>query len=281
MKKVNEFKKLERVNVLSGTKEIINRWFQFETKGSRYDTTTGCQELSRRRRCGEAFTLIDDLYNKIDANWASRNYANFPSKQNWRLTRELEINEKNESQEKQLEKVIVKILSDDWFNQVPTASGLTDSHSLKKASIDLVHRIRPDCYELIELKWGLTTNTTLYAAIEVLLYGILYIHARAHLEEMQYALPSRQLLIAKEIGLRVLAPKTYYREYDLGWFERNLNDGIAKFVGLKFEKLRFTVDFKFMAFPGDFQWDKACAKAELGAAMNRIIPAFLEPSTLN
>ncbi len=267
MKDPSESNNPDRFNMLSGTEEAVNRWMQFEKSSRRYRHKSACQELSRRRSCGEVVTLIEDLYNKIDSNWMIRSYARLPSPKNWRLTHELKITEGNKSKEKQLEKIIVELLGDDWSNQVPTASGLTGPDDMKKASIDLVHRIRPACYELIELKCD--ANTPLYAAIEILFYGLLYIHARDHQKEMQYSSPPRQLLLADEIGLRVLAPEKHYRDYDLGWFEKKLSDGIGKFVGL-----RFKIDFKFTAFPGDFQWDTARGREKLQAAMNGVTRAF-------
>jgi len=183
----------------TGAEEIINLWLDLKNEGSRFDTTTGCQELSRRKNCGDAFCLITDLYTKIDSKWTRRSYIKPPSSKNWRLTQELKIAEANTSKEKRLEKTIAKLNDSRWFNQVPTASGLFGAHILGKASIDLVRKNSPAIYELVELKCK--TNNPLYAAIEILLYGLLYIHARDRQSAMKYELKERPLLTADEIGL--------------------------------------------------------------------------------
>jgi hypothetical protein len=255
------------LNVLSGTEDIVNRWLSFGNKNTQYRHKAACQELSRGGHCGDALTLIEDLYNEIDGNWTKWKRIKSPSDKNWKLRHAENLAEHNSSKEKRLEKNIATLLGEDWFNQIPTASGLTSSGALKKASIDLIHRTRPACYELIELKCE--TNSPLYAAIEILLYGLLYIHARAHQEEMQYSLPAHPLLTADEIGLRVLAPKLYYRDCELGWFEKKLSDGIAEFVGSQ-----FTIDFKFMAFSASFRWAGNCDEEKLQAALDSVMPAF-------
>lgn len=194
-------------------------------------------------------------------------YTKSPSAKNWRLTQELEIAEANTSKEKRLEKNIAKLNDRRWFNQVPTASGLFGAHTMKKASIDVVRKTGPAAYELVELKCK--TNNPLYAAIEILLYGLLYIHARDRQSAMKYELKDRPLLTADKIGLRVLAPKAYFQNYDFGWFEKELSVGLAKFAGN-----RFKMDFKFTAFPVAFQWDKACSEEELQVSLHGITSAF-------
>ena len=251
----------------TGTEEIINLWLDLKNKGARFDTTTGCKELSCRKSCGDAFYLITDLYSQIDTKWTSRNYLKSPSSKNWRLTQELEIAEANTSTEKRLEKNIAKLNDGRWFNQVPSASGLFGAHIMGKASIDLVRKTGPAAYEFVELKCK--TNNPLYAAIEILLYGLLYIHARDYQSVMKYELKERPLLTADEIGLRVLAPKAYYRNYELGWFESELSHGLAKFA-----RKRFKMDFKFTTFPVAFQWDKACSEEELQVSLHGITSAF-------
>jgi len=256
-----------RPTVLAGTEEIVNNWMAFEKEGRRYRHKSACQELARREKCGAVGALIEELYNKIDDNWIKWRRDVPPSKKNWQLRRAKDLAKHNQSKEKQLEKNIAKLLGKDWFNQIPTASGLTSSSALKKASIDLVFRIRPHCYELIELKCE--SNNPLFAAIEILLYGLLYIHAREHQEAMKYPLSDDSLLIADEISLHVLAPKAYYCDYKLSWFEKTLSDGIEKFAGSKLK-----MDFKFKAFSAGL-WDKGCDKKTLQQALDNVTSAFL------
>jgi hypothetical protein len=284
MKKTNESKhsqpraqKSISCTVLSGTEEIINCWMTFEKKSRRYLHKSACQELSRRGSSGDAVALIEDLYNKIDANWMERKRVKAPSKENWRYEKKQGLARNNKSPEKQLERSIVELLGQNWVNEVPTASGLTSSHALKRANIDLVHRIRPACYEFIELK--IVSNHPLYAAIEILRSGLLYIHARANQEQMKYSSIDNELLKADEVRLRVLAPDHYYCGYDLGWFEKKLSAGIAQFVAAAVQTSqlrgsRLKVNFKFTAFPAGFQWDRGYGKEKLQAALNGVTLAF-------
>jgi hypothetical protein len=251
----------------TGTEAIIDGWLGSDNERNRYDTIFGCQEFSRRKDCGNAFCLVTNLYNQIDKKWMNRNYKKDPSNQNWRLIPQLNITKANPSKEKQLEKAIATLSSSDWINQVPTASGLFNANTLRKASIDLVHRISESRFEMIELKCRSGTNTPLYAGIEILLYGLLYVHARTNMDVMRYG--DKALLRADEINLRVLAPKDYYQDYNLGGFEKTVNSGIKKFVGPKFE-----IDFKFTAFPSDFQWDQPCNNVQIQNALDRITSVF-------
>jgi hypothetical protein len=111
------------VTVLTGTPEILHDWLNCKNGGARYDTVRGCQELSGRKSCEDFRPLLDQLYQKIDNNWKSRQYRKLPSRENCRLSPMLYIRGTNESAEKQLERTVVKLFGNKWFNDVPTASG--------------------------------------------------------------------------------------------------------------------------------------------------------------
>jgi hypothetical protein len=179
--------------------------------------------------------LIEAMYEKIEGKWRNSKYR---SKENWRLEKQLPIGntKQDERREVSLERAIVNIPKEvwpdaaNWFNQVPVASGLVDPDADRRRSIDLVHKCsdKDRAYEFIELK--VASNTPLYAAMEILKYGLLYIFARKHPELFNDGL---ELLQAKRIELKVLAPHDYYKVSDfalLQAMEERMNEGLKHFL---------------------------------------------------
>ena len=199
--------------------------------------------------------LIKAIYDKVESNWNKASYHN-PSKENWRFEPRTDIDENNEDPEIRLERAIVKSLAsirDDvvWANQVPTASGFVAPHADGHRNIDLVHRCEDDSYEFVELKWE--SNTPLFAAMEILQYGVLYIFSRLK-REIRDAAAEKRLLDAPAIHLRVLAPFSYYRRGELAWLERAISVGLREFLTER--RCGFQMDFQFQAFPRDFRLDR-------------------------
>lgn len=198
---------------------------------------------------GKANALIRKMYEKIESNL---NADRSPSKKNWCLrksyakTGESKAKNRDKKIEVKLERKIVTI-PDGWFNQVPTASGLVNKHSDKRGSIDLVHRCDGSSYEFIELK--VRSDNPLFAAMEILQYGILYILARTN-KQVKDVGEDKKLLKAKAIHLKVLAPTNYYKEFKLEWLESGINDGLKHF--LVETNCGFLMDFEFEAFPSCF-----------------------------
>mgnify|MGYP006271028645 CR=1 FL=1 len=175
----------------------------------------------------------------------------------WSLRKTVTLSPDSTSPEKILEKLVVQLLGDQWSNQVPTASGLVPNADTHR-NVDLVHDCGDGAFEFIELKYGTAdqnfgSNHPLYAAWEVVLYALLYVHARLNREHED----SRPLLQAKRIHLRVLAPEGYYRyarrgdadaPFDLAWLERAINKGLKSLPLAD----AVTIDFAFQKFTKDF-----------------------------
>ena len=199
---------------------------------------------------GEA--LIGAIYEKVKSNLTGRT----PSGENWRLTvnpaKKDEAKAKNRDRklEVKLERRIIQ-LPGGWFNQVPTASGLVSNHSDKRGSIDLIQRCSDGSYEFIELK--ITSNNPLFAAMEILQYGILYVLARKN-KQIRDACNEKELLQAKTIHLKVLAPTAYYDGCKLSWLENGINRGFKDF--LKSQDLDLRMTFGFEEFPSCFEVKK-------------------------
>ena len=145
------------------------------------------------------------------------------SQENWRWQRlQPQIAAHNTSPEVVLERAVAAACGragrPDWANQVPVASGLIVGAADGRRAIDLAHQCAERHFEFIELK--IASDTPLYAAIEVIGYGCIWLLARAYPPCLKSA-----ILEADRIDLRVLAPVDYYRRYDLTELEAALDRG--------------------------------------------------------
>jgi len=228
-----------------------------------YQHRESCLRLSRPPLPEfDAAALIEDIFQKIQSNLSVESRSN----ENWRWVKNCakkdNDGEKAVRREKKLEvrleREIIKI-SKDWVNQVPTASGLLAVRSGNTGSIDLVHRCDDDSYEFIELK--VTANNPLYAAMAILQYGILYMLAKHTMNAQE----KKELLQAKVIHLKVLAPMEYYKRFKLDWLEKEINNGLTVFLKKKQSGflMNLKMDFRFEAFPKCFSVSPSFPKLEV------------------
>ena len=195
--------------------------------------------------------LFDELYERIRENWnRHREPDRWPNpNKNWVL-RVAPIFKEHPTQriEKQLQKRIAICLKNEgWSNDVPTASGLVDTHS-RQMNVDLAHTVA-DGFELIELK--IESNTPYDAALQILRYGGIYMLYRLE-PELASRFKSHPMMCAKRIVLEVLAPSPYYScgEVDLPILETQLNREVETFG--KSRAVGVTLSFRFMAFAQNF-----------------------------
>jgi len=171
--------------------------------------------------------LADLVFGVISDNWiAGRAAENMTrSRQNWRWSLQTYIGEANRSPEVMLERAVAAACeaagSSDWANQIPVASGLIAGARDNRRAIDLVHRRDTRTYEMIELK--ITSDTPLYAAVELLGYASLWLLARRDTPSEHRT----ELLDAEQIDLRVLAPAAYYARYNLDALQKSVDAGIT------------------------------------------------------
>ena len=175
-------------SILANVDPIIDRALGLTNIGHKHKTS--CRDLTETPvKDLDVAALIEKIYGKIEHNWDNSTYHK-RSKENWRFEKKRGISKKNDSPEVGLERAIINIPRElwsdalDWVNQVPTASGLVDPSADGSRRIDLVHKCGDKEYEFIELKVG--SDTPLYAAMEILKYGVLYIFAREHEEASKY-----------------------------------------------------------------------------------------------
>ena len=147
------------------------------------------------------------------------------SRENWRWSLQSGISAANTSPEVVLERAIARACvesgRDDWANQVPVASGLGSDTGDRRRALDLVRRVGAGHYEFIELKIG--SNTPLSAAVELLGYACLWLLARG-----DPPATARELLKARKVDLRVLAPEAFYRDFPASAAEALLQAGVCR-----------------------------------------------------
>lgn len=169
-----------------------------------FQTRTAWLDFARGKHVVESFdenTLTRALA-KISENRIL--VTRTPSRENWRLQRDTEYS--TTSPEVSLERTIVNVCGENWFNQVPVASGLVDSNEDRHAKIDLAN-VNKKHAKFIELKWA--SNTPLFATIEILRYALVYIFSVSKRESLGYR--EKRLLDLESIELQVLAPHSYYQ----------------------------------------------------------------------
>lgn len=246
----NETSDSEGRSILKGVDDIIDNRLGLKIIGKppQYGHKESYQKLLGSRVDLGMETLIDEIYEQIKSNWIASDYHR-PSIENWRFEKQKAIGGDNKK-EVALERAIVNIPAEIWSNaacwanQVPTASGLVDPDADRRRAIDLVYRRRDDSYEFIELKVDEKSGgTPLFAAMEILQHGLLYVFSRENEETSRFVKKEPDLLQATNIHLRVLAPASYYAECDLAWLEVCIDRGLGSFLANR--GLSFQMDFKF------------------------------------
>ena len=225
-------------SILADVDNVINEALGLKDERFKYQHKKTCLLFSEGKTPDlDGNALVLKILDQIQSNWHKGESRS--DNQNWRWQPNIEINEKNNSREVFLERLIVKTqVGKDWVNQVPVASGLTSSAGGRRA-IDLVHKSEDDWYELIELKADHRGGTPLFAVMEILQYGVLYIFSRKNAQTLGYT--KKGILDANGIHLRVLAPADYYEPYNLSRLEKSIDRGLTSFLA----KSNFKMDFKF------------------------------------
>jgi hypothetical protein len=230
------------MKILNGIGGMVDKWLRLQPIGlpPHYRHKTAALALSDRTiTIYGTDKFLTDAYNRINRNRrdAVRTGESSNSQENWRWKRHLETSADNTSAEVTLERAIVSALGEDWSNQMPTASGLVGPHADKRSSVDLVWRKDPDSYTFFELK--VESNTPLFAAIGILLYGLLFVWSRNNQAALKYQTDIQPVLGASKIALCSLAPRKFYSEYNLRNLSDSLNQGLSTFQYRKDLELSF------------------------------------------
>lgn len=218
--------------IFEGVDDLIDqslRVMHIGTTAPHYRHKAAALSLKSKPYSFDAHALFAKMVARMHKNWSDAHDLNprSPSDENWRWEKKLDMSENNRSVEKRCEKEIAAGCGEDWVNQVPTASGLLDGSSEKHCNIDLVHRIATTEYEFIELKHE--SGTPLYAAFEIVKYGLLYVFSRRYAEQLGYSRTSKEILSARLVQLRVVAPYAYYGYFPskTDWLQKETNRGLG------------------------------------------------------
>ena len=239
---------LDKKSILDGVYLAIDCWLNVDDIGQppHHRHKPAWQQVGGKPMDSmDGYRLIAELLGIIERNWqdARTGHGKAPSKENWRLVPLPEISKNNTSAEVTLERAMVALSPADWANQVPTSSGLCGSAQDKRRAIDLVYKNGFKEYTFFELK--IASDTPLFAAMEILIYGILYMFTRQHIEELGYDNGEKVLLGAQTIHLRTLAPRKYYGGVDLTWLDKAINVGFTKYLSEQTE-MSLKMDFGFV-----------------------------------
>ena len=244
------------MSILTGVGRLVDDWLEIKPKGKPpcYRHRSAALDLSHRKTpITGTRDFLEASYSQIHDNWLAAIEAGYsnPSKENWRWKRHLELSPANTSAELKLERSIVNTCGDDWSNQMPTASGLVGHAADKRAAVDLVHRENPTTYSLVELK--VDSDNPLFAAIEILMYGLLFVWSRNNQDRLGYDVRHQPVLAAEDLTLVVLAPNDYYRNLNLTNLVLALDNGLAAFG----KRNGLNMSFRFRDLGNDFTPDSS------------------------
>ena len=259
------------MSIFKGTDAIINRSL-FGMGSGKYQRVGSLRLLlqSNLDRL-DAAALVRSLYQHMLARCQneSGNFSRRASSENWRFTLNTRISTRNTSREKQVEKRIARLAQEgqlsrnEWANQVPVASGLLDHKADEKACLDLVQQTGSGRFDFIELKMSTGSGHALFAALEVLRYGVVYLLSRRSARDLGYVVGGPGLLGAERVRLVVLAPAEYYRGASQELLQSlcsALNAGLAAECPREgLSGLRMEIDFE--QFADSFEWP--CSDDEL------------------
>lgn len=252
-------------SLFDGTDTIIENFFGLSDSET-IDQLTACRRVNAQKNTFTDYeALVSKLYNCIEGNRSDRT----PSIENWRLDPVTTVSPQNKSPEVLLERAIALLATQGhlsgWYNQIPVASGLINESANKRTAIDLLYHSGKTA-EFIELKWA--SNTPLFAAMEILRYGLAYLYSYVNQTELGY--DSKELMHLQKVTLSVLAPANYYADHDLVWLIQNLNEALQTFsrqktngsLSIYFKMTTFTNDFTLPFMTGADVMDKCDSKNE-------------------
>ncbi len=233
-------------SIFDGTDKAIADFFDLSGTET-IDQKSTCRRIENQIHSASEFeSFLEKLYVCIEQNRTQHQ----PSQENWRLKPISTISRGNKSPEVLLERAIACLSIQGhltgWYNQIPVASGLIDDIANKRTAIDLL-QLSDTSAEFIELK--LASNTPLFAAIEILLYGLAYLYSYIHQSELGY--DKKVLMRLKRITLSVLAPACYYDTYSSEVFIKGLDESLSSYVKDKTNG-NLSMSFTMAAFPKDF-----------------------------
>lgn len=222
-------KKTKGPSILDGTNEIINRHlFRVADIARMYQQKSSAITLNNSPEGFDASELLRDLFARISKN---RKENRAQPQNNWR--EDPQIDKPGSTDEIKTERVAVieaRKLKPNWWNQMPIASGLAGEEADRRLAIDLVHKSETDgtAYKFIELKMTTKSGNPLFAMMEIVRYGLVYLALRQNEDWRSPRSQEAPVFNAGKVTLHVLAPHDYYKGYEFAWLEDAVSEGIGK-----------------------------------------------------
>jgi hypothetical protein len=227
-------------SILDGTDAIITAGF-----GILRDKASS-RQLDQMPSDDAAVQLVEAVIDQINRNWSGKVRG---SGQNWRWCPV--VDQHVQGGEVGLQKTIVKYCGAGWVNAIPAASGLMPApHEEKQRNVDLGFMRNETTVELIELKLAEGHQNPVSAALQLLQYACLYLHARRNAASMTTD-RNGFLMEVRAVCFQVLSFHSFYRGFDLSRLEQSLHDGLSGAAVLN----GLTVSFQFTHFPAWFAWN--------------------------
>ncbi|MGJ5816730.1 hypothetical protein [Paludibaculum fermentans] len=279
---------LNNKGIVTSLDREIDDFFGLSQINLSYANRSAYRKLCREKPQLDGAELVRRLLTRISENRSALTQAGTPVRggQMWRFKKNLKLDPGNASLEVRIERAIARLMDSDWVNQVPVSSGLTDGHEAKR-SIDLVYRHSDTEYDFIELK-ALSpgrrcggNQTPLFAAMEILQYGLIFLYCRENQEVLfPGTVDLRPLLRARIIHLEVLMTQNCYEDLGgvgrsgLGWLNSILLTGLEELNRRTPCLVSFT--FAFKQFTKDFAWAEADHQALVESALDGCWPEALK-----
>ena len=211
--------------------------------------------------CGiDGLANIDEIYARMNSNCL--NPCSTSSKL-WLLRRECKICDRNDSLEKMLEKAVANLARkghmSGWFNQCPTASGITDVSESRRTSaakgkgrnVDLVFLADSDeRLRLVELKWADRADDSSSALWQIVGYGIAYIFCRIHKDKLPLREP--EVMDARHVALEVVAPHQFFSRHDAEAHYASVSRTLSQFARSQIGG-QFEISLRALSFPAEFK----------------------------
>ena len=209
--------------------------------------------------CVNGIENIEEIFDRMINN--CRNPCS-TSKKLWQLRQDCDICDRNYSPEKMLEKTVAILAKQGhmkgWFNQCPTASGITDASESRRDSfakgkgrnIDLVYRPESsDRVRFVELKWETKKDDPNSALWQIVRYGIAYVFCRIHKDKLPVT--DRPLMSARHVGLEVAAPRQFYMGHDEKERFTRVSESLDEFARIKTGGA-LSMSLSALSFPENF-----------------------------
>lgn len=238
---------MSKVSFYAGAEYVMSEFLGL-TAGQKLEQKSTSRKVRSVVGTGGAAAMLEEMYEVMTSKPGLNPEK---SRQNWRLERQIDqLDDGHTGKETCLEKAVAFLAENGrmpgWYNQVPTASGVTDPSQDRKANVDLAHWDESrGILRLVELKWE--SNAPSYALYEAIKSGLAYIYFRAE----RIRRPMLELR-PRHVALEVVAPHVYFVEHDQQALLREISEALAPFAKSKIGEDAPDMSVNMLAFPSDF-----------------------------